>query len=161
SILAGIAQDMLTLIIARGIQGVGAGGLMVTAMALIADVIPLRQRGKYQGAMGAVFGGTTVLGPTLGGQFTDHASWRWCFNINVPVAVVMIVLAARTVPTVRPAVRPVIDYLGIALVALGVAGLILGLEWGGSEYPWGSPMIIGLFAGAVVLLAAFVVVETR
>ncbi|WP_280462969.1 MDR family MFS transporter [Nocardia carnea] len=161
SILAGIAQDMLTLIIARGIQGVGAGGLMVTAMALIADVIPLRQRGKYQGAMGAVFGVTTVLGPTLGGLFTDHASWRWCFYINVPVAVVMIVLAARTVPTVRPAVRPVIDYLGIALVALGVAGLILGLEWGGSEYPWGSPMIIGLFAGAVVLLAAFVVVETR
>ncbi|MFD4402333.1 MDR family MFS transporter [Nocardia sp. NPDC058499] len=161
SILAGVAQDMLTLIIARGIQGVGAGGLMVTAMALIADVIPLRQRGKYQGAMGAVFGVTTVLGPTLGGLFTDHASWRWCFYINVPVAVVMIVLAARTIPTVRPAVRPVIDYLGIALVALGVAGLILGLEWGGSEYPWGSPMIIGLFAASVVLLAAFVMVETR
>ncbi|MBF6352788.1 MFS transporter [Nocardia flavorosea] len=161
SILAGVAQDMLTLIVARGIQGVGAGGLMVTAMALIADVIPLRQRGKYQGAMGAVFGVTTVLGPTLGGLFTDHASWRWCFYINVPVAVVMIVLAARVIPTVRPAVRPVIDYLGIALVALGVAGLILGLEWGGSEYPWGSPTIIGLFAGSVVLLAAFVVVETR
>ncbi|MGI5216919.1 DHA2 family efflux MFS transporter permease subunit [Nocardia sp. CA-290969] len=161
SILAGVAQDMLTLIIARGIQGVGAGGLMVTAMALIADVIPLRQRGKYQGAMGAVFGVTTVLGPTLGGLFTDHASWRWCFYINVPVAVVMIVLAARTIPTVRPAVRPVIDYLGIALVALGVAGLILGLEWGGSEYAWGSPMIIGLFAGAALLLAAFVLVEAR
>ncbi|NKY35520.1 MFS transporter [Nocardia speluncae] len=161
SALAGIAQDMLTLIIARGIQGVGAGGLMVTAMALIADVIPLRQRGKYQGAMGAVFGVTTVLGPTLGGLFTDHASWRWCFYINVPVAVVMIVLAARTIPAVRPAVRPVIDYLGIALVALGVAGLILGLEWGGSEYAWGSATIIGLFAGSVVLLAAFVVVETR
>ncbi|WP_280396820.1 MDR family MFS transporter [Nocardia carnea] len=161
SVLAGVAQDMLTLIIARGIQGVGAGGLMVTAMALIADVIPLRQRGKYQGAMGAVFGVTTVLGPTLGGLFTDHASWRWCFYINVPVAVVMIVLAARTIPTVRPAVRPVIDYLGIALVALGVAGVILGLEWGGSEYAWGSPVIIGLFAGSVVLLAAFVLVENR
>ncbi|MFI5717953.1 MDR family MFS transporter [Nocardia sp. NPDC051750] len=161
SVLAGFAQDMLTLIIARGIQGVGGGGLMVTAMALIADVIPLRQRGKYQGAMGAVFGVTTVLGPTLGGLFTDHASWRWCFYVNVPIAVVMIALAAKTIPTVRPASRPVVDYLGIALVALGVAGLILGLEWGGSEYAWGSPMIIGLFAGSVVLLAAFVLVETR
>ncbi|MEU1982150.1 MDR family MFS transporter [Nocardia sp. NPDC019395] len=161
SVLAGFAQDMLTLIIARGIQGVGGGGLMVTAMALIADVIPLRQRGKYQGAMGAVFGVTTVLGPTLGGLFTDHASWRWCFYVNVPIAVVMIALAAKTIPTVRPAVRPIVDYLGIALVALGVAALILGLEWGGSEYAWGSPMIIGLFAGSVVLLGAFVLVETR
>lgn len=161
SVLAGLANDMLTLIIARGIQGIGGGGLMVTAMALIADTIPLRQRGKYQGALGAVFGVTTVIGPTMGGLFTDHASWRWCFYINVPIAVIMILMAARTIPRVRAAAKPIIDYAGIGLVALGVSSLILGLEWGGNEYPWGSWQILGLFAAAVVLLGAFVAVELR
>ncbi|GAA0484242.1 MDR family MFS transporter [Streptomyces olivaceiscleroticus] len=161
SVLAGLAGSMGMLVAARAVQGVGGGGLMVTAMALIADVIPLRERGKYQGALGAVFGVTTVVGPTLGGLFTDHATWRWCFYVNVPIAVVMVVMAARTIPVVRSAVRPMIDYAGIVLVALGSAGLVLGLEWGGNEYPWGSGTIIGLFAGSVVLLAAFVFVELR
>ncbi|MFF3273255.1 MFS transporter [Streptomyces chrestomyceticus] len=161
SILAGASASMLMLVVARAVQGVGGGGLMVTAMALIADVIPLRERGKYQGALGAVFGVTTVVGPTLGGLFTDHASWRWCFYVNIPIAIVMVVMAARTVPVVRAAVRPVIDYIGIVLVALGSSGLVLGLEWGGNEYAWGSPVIIGLFVGSVVLLAAFVFVELR
>lgn len=161
SALAGLAQGMSLLIFARGIQGVGAGGLMVTSMALIADTIPLRERGKYQGALGAVFGVTTVVGPTLGGLFTDHISWRWCFYVNVPLAVIMVIMAARTLPHVRARTRPIIDYLGIGLVALGVSALILGLEWGGSEYPWGSWQIIGLFLGAVVLLIAFVLVEQR
>ncbi|WP_328409990.1 MDR family MFS transporter [Nocardia sp. NBC_00403] len=161
SIVAGLANGMLLLIIARAVQGLGAGGLMVTAMALIADIIPLRERGKYQGALGAVFGVTTVIGPTLGGLFTDHASWRWCFYVNVPVAIVMIALAARTIPRVRAAIKPIIDYAGIGLVALGVSSLILGLEWGGTEYPWGSGQIIGLFVAAVLLLAAFVAVELR
>ncbi|MEV6392366.1 MDR family MFS transporter [Nocardia xishanensis] len=161
SMLAGLANGMLVLIIARGIQGVGAGGLMVTSMALIADTIPLRDRGKYQGALGAVFGVTTVIGPTLGGLFTDHASWRWCFYVNVPVAIVMIAMAARTIPHVKAAAKPVIDYAGIGLVALGVSSLILGLEWGGQEYPWASWQIIGLFVAAAILLAAFVAVELR
>ncbi|WP_282782800.1 MDR family MFS transporter [Nocardia sp. CC201C] len=161
SIVAGMAQDMTLLIVARGIQGVGAGGLMVTSMALVADVIPLRERGKYQGALGAVFGLTTVLGPTLGGLFTDHLSWRWCFYVNVPLAVLMILMAARFIPTLRAEVKPIVDYLGIALVAIGVTCLILGLEWGGQEYAWGSPTIIGLFVGAAVALAAFVAVELR
>ncbi|TVL93830.1 MDR family MFS transporter [Streptomyces sp. SAJ15] len=161
SILAGAADSMLLLIVARAVQGVGGGGLMVTAMALIADVIPLRQRGKYQGALGAVFGVTTVVGPTLGGVFTDHASWRWCFYVNVPVAIVMIAMAARQIPVVRAAVRPVIDYLGIVLVALGSSGLVLGLEWGGTRYPWGSAEVVGLLAGSAVLLTAFVLVELR
>ncbi|MBF6240661.1 MFS transporter [Nocardia otitidiscaviarum] len=161
SIVAGMAQDMTLLIVARGIQGVGAGGLMVTSMALIADVIPLRERGKYQGALGAVFGLTTVLGPTLGGLFTDHLSWRWCFYVNVPLAVLMILMAARFIPTLRAEVKPIVDYLGIALVAVGVTCLILGLEWGGQEYAWGSPTIVGLFVGAAVALAAFVAVESR
>ncbi|MFD4606009.1 DHA2 family efflux MFS transporter permease subunit [Streptomyces sp. NPDC058464] len=161
SVVSGAAGSMTTLIVARAVQGIGGGGLMVTATALIADVIPLRQRGKYQGAMGAVFGVTTVLGPTLGGLFTDHASWRWCFYVNVPIAVVMVIAAARTIPAVRGAVRPVIDYAGVALVALGACSLVLALEWGGSEYAWGSAVVIGLFAASVLLFAAFVLVELR
>ncbi|NNH74604.1 MFS transporter [Nocardia uniformis] len=161
SIVSGMAHDMTLLIVARGVQGIGAGGLMVTSMALIADVIPLRERGKYQGALGAVFGLTTVLGPTLGGLFTDHLSWRWCFYVNVPLAIIMIVMAAKFIPQLRKDAKPIVDYLGIALVSIGVTCLILGLEWGGQEYAWGSTMIIGLFVGAAVALAAFVVAEFR
>lgn len=161
SVIAGMAHGMTLLIFARGIQGIGAGGLMVTSMALIADVIPLRERGKYQGALGAVFGLTTVLGPTLGGLFTDQLSWRWCFYVNVPLAIVMVLMAAKFIPHMRADKKPSVDYLGIALVAIGVTCLILGLEWGGQEYAWGSAMIIGLFVGAAVALAAFVAVELR
>ncbi|SDD05847.1 MDR family MFS transporter [Glycomyces harbinensis] len=161
SALAGFSTDMVFLIVARAVQGLGAGGLMVTAMALIADVIPLRERGKYQGAMGAVFGVTTVLGPTLGGLFTDHLSWRWCFYVNVPIAVVMIAMAAAFVPKVRSAVRPVIDYMGLVFVAVGTSLLILALEWGGDDYAWDSPTILGMFAGSAVALALFVIVERR
>jgi EmrB/QacA subfamily drug resistance transporter len=161
SVVAGAANGMGLLIGARAVQGIGGGGLMVTAMALIADVIPLRERGKYQGALGAVFGVTTVVGPTLGGLFTDHATWRWCFYVNVPVAAVMLLMAARYVPSVRAAARPLIDYTGIVLVALGASGLVLGLSWGGNEYAWGSGVIIGLFAGSVALLVLFVLAELR
>jgi EmrB/QacA subfamily drug resistance transporter len=161
SALAGFSQDMLFLIGARAIQGLGAGGLMVTAMALIADVIPLRERGKYQGAMGAVFGVTTVLGPTLGGLFTDHLSWRWCFYVNVPIAVVMIAMAAATIPRVRSAVKPVIDYLGLIFVAVGTTLLILALEWGGDEFAWDSVQILGMFAGSAVAIVVFVIIERR
>lgn len=161
SVIAGASNSMLVLIVARAVQGLGGGGLMVTAMALIADVIPLRERGKYQGALGAVFGVTTVVGPTLGGLFTDHATWRWCFYVNVPIAIVMVAMAARTIPSVKAAVKPLIDYAGIVLVALGASGLVLALEWGGNEYAWGSAVIIGLFAVSVALLVAFVLVELR
>ncbi|RJO79391.1 MFS transporter [Nocardia panacis] len=161
SMIAGLAHGMTLLVVARAIQGFGGGGLMVTSMALIADVIPMRERGRYTGALGSVFGVTTVIGPTLGGLFTDHASWRWCFYVNVPLAVVMIVIAARAIPSVRSTIRPIIDYAGIALVAIATTCLILALEWGGQEYPWGSATIIGLFVAAVVLFAAFVAVELR
>src|SRR3954471_2126972 len=107
SALAGLSQTMTWLIASRAIQGIGGGGLTVTATAMIADIIPMRDRGKYQGAVGAVFGGTTVLGPLLGGFFTDHLSWQWVFYVNVPIALVIIPLAVRLLPRVPTSGRPI------------------------------------------------------
>ena len=161
SMLAGLSQSMTWLIGSRALQGIGGGGLTVTATAMIADIIPLRDRGKYQGAIGAVFGGTTVLGPLLGGFFTDHLSWQWVFYVNVPIALVIIPLAVRLLPSVPTSGRPVFDTLGIVFISLGSAALILATSWGGVQYGWGSPTIIGLVVGGVVFLGCFVVAEQR
>src|ERR1700704_5744792 len=155
SVLCGMAGSMTTLVASRALQGIGGGAIMVTAMAVIGEVIPLRERGKYQGALGAVFGVTTVIGPLLGGFFTDHLSWRWAFWINVPVVAVI------AIPNLGRMARPVIDYAGIVLVGLGATGLTLATSWGGSTYAWGSPLIIGLFVGSLVVIAAFIAVELR
>ncbi|MBB4683460.1 MDR family MFS transporter [Amycolatopsis jiangsuensis] len=161
SFFCGFADSMTWLIIWRAVQGLGGGGLMVTSTALIADVVPLRERGKYQGALGSVFGVVTVAGPMLGGLFVDHLSWRWAFYVNLPLVVVVLIVAAAAMPSVRARAKPVIDYLGILLIGLAATGLTLVTSWGGTTYPWGSPTIIGMAAGSVVLLAAFVVVELR
>ena len=161
SILCGLAGSMTMLVAARALQGIGGGALMVTAMAVIGEVIPLRDRGRYQGALGAVFGVTTVIGPLLGGFFTDHLSWRWAFWINVPVGIVVLLVGAAALPALASAAKPVIDYLGILFVGVAASGLTLATSWGGGEYAWTSPMIIGLFVVSAVALAAFIWAETR
>ncbi|WP_406815565.1 DHA2 family efflux MFS transporter permease subunit [Mycobacterium sp. M23085] len=161
SVLCGLSTSMGLLVASRALQGIGGGGLMVTAMALIGEVIPLRDRGRYQGAMGAVFGVTTVIGPLLGGYFTDHFTWRWAFWINVPISVVVFFVAAAAIPALTQRTKPVIDYTGIILVGLGAAGLTLATSWGGTTYPWGSPTIIGLFVASVIALCMFAWVESR
>jgi len=161
SAMCGLAGSMSWLIGWRAVQGFAAGCLMVTATAVIADIIPLRERGKYQGALGAVFGVTTVLGPLLGGLLTDHLSWRWTFYINLPIGIAVIVLAGFTMPSIKRRGRPSIDYLGIVFVSLGAAGLTLALSWGGTQYPWTSPTIVWMVVGSLVSLVVFALVERR
>jgi EmrB/QacA subfamily drug resistance transporter len=159
SVLCGLSGSMTMLVASRALQGIGGGAIMVTAMAVIGEVIPLRERGRYQGALGAVFGVTTVIGPLLGGFFTDHLTWRWAFWINIPVAIVVLLVGAAAIPSLAKAARPVIDYAGILFVGLGASGLTLATSWGGGEYAWDSPVIIGLFVASAAALAIFVWVE--
>ena len=161
SVLCGLAGSMTMLVASRALQGIGGGAIMVTAMAVIGEVIPLRERGRYQGALGAVFGVTTVIGPLLGGFFTDHLTWRWAFWINIPVAIVVLAVGAAAIPSLAKTAKPVIDYAGILFVGLGASGLTLATSWGGGTYAWTSPVIIGLFAASAAALAIFVWVETR
>lgn len=161
SVLCGLSTSMGMLVGARALQGIGGGAITVTAAALIGEVIPLRDRGRYQGMLGAVFGVTTVIGPLLGGYVTDYLTWRWAFWINLPISVVVLIVAGVAIPALVGRAKPTIDYAGIVLVGLGATGLTLATSWGGNRYAWGSPAIIGLFAGAVVALALFVWVESR
>jgi EmrB/QacA subfamily drug resistance transporter len=162
SVLCGMAGSMTMLVASRALQGIGGGAIMVTAMAVIGEVIPLRERGRYQGALGAVFGVTTVIGPLLGGFFTDHLTWRWAFWINVPVALVVLAVGAVAIPPLaKAAKRVVIDYAGILFVGIGASGLTLATSWGGGTYAWSSPVIIGLFIASFAALAVFVWVETH
>ena len=161
SAMCALATSMSWLVAWRAVQGIGAGGLMVTATALIADVVPLRERGKYQGALGAVFGVTTVIGPLLGGLFTDHLSWHWCFLVNLPIGIAVIAIAAKTMPSIRPTGRPTIDYAGIAAISVAAGSVTLATSLGGTQYDWTSPFILGLFVASALGVVAFIVVEPR
>jgi EmrB/QacA subfamily drug resistance transporter len=161
SALCGISQNMTELIGFRAIQGLGGGGLIVVTIAVVGDIVPPRDRGRYQGLFGAVFGVSTVIGPLLGGFFVDNLSWRWIFYVNVPIgliafAVIATVFRARTDHT-----KHAIDYLGAVLLAGGLSAIVLYTSLGGTTYAWGSPWMIALVVGGVVLLAAFVLVEAR
>jgi EmrB/QacA subfamily drug resistance transporter len=161
SMLAGLSHTMVQLIAFRAIQGMGAGGLMVGSQAIIGDVIPPRQRGRYMGYFGAVFGLSSVLGPLAGGWFTQHASWRWIFYVNVPVGVVALAAIAAVLHIPVKHVPHRIDWWGTALLSAGVVGLILILTWGGQQYAWGSSTIVAMGAGSLVALALFCLVELR
>ncbi|BBX96536.1 MDR family MFS transporter [Mycobacterium lacus] len=161
SALCGLSQYMTMLVIFRALQGMGAGVISVTASTLVGDVVPLRHRGVYQGILGGVFGIGTVAGPLVGGYLSERLSWQWAFWIDMPVALVVLVLAATAIPALPQRPRPVIDYLGILLVVLGATGFILATSWGGTNYAWDSPVIIGLFAGSAAALGFFVWVESR
>ncbi|WP_030925323.1 MDR family MFS transporter, partial [Streptosporangium amethystogenes] len=163
SVLGALAQDMNGMIIARTVQGLGGGGLMILSQAAIADVVPARERGRYSGIMGGVFAVSSVAGPLLGGWFTEGPGWRWTFWINIPLGVVAVVatVVLMRLPKKPKTERPRLDYLGMALLSLATAAVVLIGTWGGSTYDWNSPQIFGLLAGAVIAAILFAFVESR
>jgi EmrB/QacA subfamily drug resistance transporter len=161
SMLCGLSQNMTELIAFRGLQGLGGGGLMVTTMAVVGDIVSPRDRGRYMGFFGAVFGVSTVIGPLLGGWFVDHLSWRWIFYVNLPTgaaafAVIAVVFHARAEKVKRQ-----IDYLGALLLAVSLSAIVLYTSLGGTTYGWGSGPMLALLAAGILALGLFLLVEHR
>lgn len=163
SVIGALAQNIDVLIIGRGVQGLGGGGLMLLSQAIIADVVPARDRGKYMGIMGSVFAVSSVAGPLLGGWLTEGPGWRWAFWISMPLGVLALFAAWKfmNLPKHSSDSKPRIDYVGMGLISVATTCLVLASTWGGSQYEWGSSMIIGLFIGAAVTGALFVWNESK
>ncbi|MBB5832203.1 MDR family MFS transporter [Brachybacterium aquaticum] len=161
SILAGAAQGFWFLVFARAVQGLGMGTLMPLSQTIIGDIIPPRQRGKYQGIMGAVFGVTSVVGPLIGGSITDNFGWRWLFYLTLPIGVVAFAFILRYLHLPVSTQHGKVDFAGMLTLTPGLVIGLLATTWGGSSYAWDSPTIIGMYAVAAVFLIAFVIIETR
>src|SRR6266568_5423044 len=161
SALCGIAQNMPELISFRAIQGLGAGGLLTTTIAVVGDIIPPRDRGRYQGLFGAVFGLSTIIGPLLGGFFVDNLSWRWIFYVNLPIGAVGLLVIAAVFHTRTERVEHAIDYLGAVLLAGTLTCIVLFTSLGGTTFRWRSPEIAVLIGFSIVQLLLFLVAEQR
>jgi EmrB/QacA subfamily drug resistance transporter len=161
SALCGLSQSLDQLIAFRALQGLGGGGLMVSAQAAIGDVVPPRERGRYTGLFGGVFGLASVAGPLLGGFLTSHLSWRWIFYVNLPLGVMALFVLAATLPSVSDRVHHHIDYLGTALLGAGLSAIVLMASLGGTSDPWGSTLIVSLGVAGPILIVAFLLVERR
>ena len=162
SALCGLSQDMTQLIVFRGLQGLAGGVLTSTVFTVISQIFPPAERGRIQGVFSGIFGLASIVGPLLGGYLTDNLSWRWVFYVNLPVGLIALTVLWFSFPNIRPVVRERrIDYLGAATLVAGVVPLLLALSWGGNDYPWSSPTILGLFAIAAVMLVTFVWIESR
>jgi EmrB/QacA subfamily drug resistance transporter len=161
SALCGLAQTMTQLVIFRAVQGIGAGGLFPLSLAVIGNIVPPRDRGRWQGLIGAVFAASSIIGPALGGFIVDNTTWRWVFLVNLPVGGLALVLISLTMPRRSITHRHDVDWLGAGLLAGGTAALLMALVWGGRQYGWTSEHVLGAFTLAVALLAAFAYVERR
>jgi EmrB/QacA subfamily drug resistance transporter len=162
SLACGLSQSMTQIIFFRGVQGIGGGIMMASSFTVVGDLFPPAERGKYVGYLSAVFGLSSIIGPSLGGFLTDQISWHWVFFVNIPLGMLVIGVFLKFFPDIRPAnLKQTIHYPGVAARKLTVGPMLIALSWGGVDYPWASPQIIGMFAFSAVMLVIFIFVEGR